>query len=146
MGKDVSWSILLMNMYVDPYQLSCRYQFHLWNRYLYKLSMCQEPDLNWWHEDFQSSALPAELSRPSLTHHPHFNIGLGSMSIKKTKGELQSLIQALLEFLGSSKKDFVSFSTVRVIKWIFNYSNLTLGFFSQRCSFVRLSYRSQGLW
>ena len=44
--------------------------------------MCQEPDLNWWHEDFQSSALPAELSRPFLMHHPHFTRGLGSMSIK----------------------------------------------------------------
>ena len=28
-----------------------------------KLELCQEPDLNWWHEDFQSSALPTELSR-----------------------------------------------------------------------------------
>lgn len=45
--------------------------------------MCQEPDLNWWHEDFQSSALPAELSRPFPTCClPHFTKWLGSMSIK----------------------------------------------------------------
>ena len=30
-------------------------------------SYCQEPDLNWWHEDFQSSALPTELSRHDFT-------------------------------------------------------------------------------
>jgi len=29
-------------------------------------------DLNWWHEDFQSSALPTDLSRPFLTHKTHF--------------------------------------------------------------------------
>ena len=86
--------------------------------------MCQEPDLNWWHEDFQSSALPAELSRPFTTHHPHFNRWLGSMSIKKTKRGVQSLIQALVVFLSSSKKkeDFVSFSTVRAIIWSFQFT------------------------
>ena len=43
------------------------------------LTICQEPDSNWWHEDFQSSALPAELSRPSSIHYP--TVGHGSVSI-----------------------------------------------------------------
>jgi len=70
------------------------------------------------------------------------------MSIKKTKGGLESLIQPGPGGISwiFKKKDFVSFSTVRVIKWIINYSNLTLGFLSQRCSFVRVSSISQGLW
>lgn len=34
------------------------------------LTSCQEPDLNWWHEDFQSSALPTELSRLFPVDHP----------------------------------------------------------------------------
>ena len=51
------------------------------NRYSYKFIMCQEPDLNWWHEDFQSSALPAELSRPFLTRHLNFKRLLKYMSM-----------------------------------------------------------------
>lgn len=47
------------------------------------LFTCQEPDLNWWHEDFQSSALPTELSRPFSVHHP--SRVLVSMSMKRTK-------------------------------------------------------------
>lgn len=47
------------------------------------LFTCQEPDLNWWHEDFQSSALPTELSRPFSVHNP--SKVLVSMSMKRTK-------------------------------------------------------------
>ena len=32
----------------------------------YYLVKCQDPDLNWRHEDFQSTALPTELSRLTL--------------------------------------------------------------------------------
>ena len=31
--------------------------------------MCQDPDLNWRHEDFQSTALPTELSRLFIYAH-----------------------------------------------------------------------------
>lgn len=50
---------------------------------IHKSIMYQEPDLNWWHEDFQSSALPAELSRPFSTRRLlHFTKWIGAMSIK----------------------------------------------------------------
>ena len=31
--------------------------------YYLNVPKCQDPDLNWRHEDFQSTALPTELSR-----------------------------------------------------------------------------------
>jgi hypothetical protein len=46
---------------------------------------CQEPDLNWWHEDFQSSALPTELSRLFPVRHP--NVGPELVSTEGTKKE-----------------------------------------------------------
>jgi hypothetical protein len=31
-----------------------------------KIKKCQDPDLNWGHEDLQSTALPTELPRQSI--------------------------------------------------------------------------------
>ena len=78
----------------DTYCINMHHDLYIFNEYVcrpyqsiytYKFLVCQEPDLNWWHEDFQSSALPAELSRPLMAHHPHshFMTGFKSMSIKK---------------------------------------------------------------
>lgn len=116
---------------------------HLYEYLFDTLTTCQEPDLNWWHEDFQSSALPAELSRPFLTHHTHLTRWLGSMSIKRTKKYLLFLYR-LWNFLYKKKK--------RLCKSHFNTSNymdcelFQWGFLSQRYSFIRVSYIWQDLW
>jgi hypothetical protein len=47
------------------------------------LTSCQEPDLNWWNEDFQSSALPTELSRLFPVDHPGTGFSLVSTKNKK---------------------------------------------------------------
>ena len=43
----------------------CTYVLVYWQAVCewFNMEVCQEPDLNWWHKDFQSSALPTELSR-----------------------------------------------------------------------------------
>lgn len=101
---------------------------NLWKRDSTNLIMCQEPDLNWWHEDFQSSALPAELSRPVPMYHPHFirERGLCQLTVRKkiTKFYLGPRSPWVL-------KNFLNFSMrndtdSRSFKWGF----------SQRCSFV----------
>jgi hypothetical protein len=47
------------------------------------LTSCQEPDLNWWHEDFQSSALPTELSWLFPVDHPGTRFSLVSTKNKE---------------------------------------------------------------
>ena len=74
-----SYSSYIFNEYVSQSISSNLYQY-LFGRSFF---LCQEPDLNWWHEDFQSSALPTELSRPFPVHYP--SRVLVSMSIKGTK-------------------------------------------------------------
>lgn len=74
--------IVLTNMYPNP----------SWGIFIKTYSvdlffLCQEPDLNWWHEDFQSSALPTELSWPFLVHHP--SRVFVSMSIKGTQKSIK---------------------------------------------------------
>ena len=46
----------------------CTYVLVYWQAVCewFNMEVCQEPDLNWWHKDFQSSALPTELSRRFL--------------------------------------------------------------------------------
>lgn len=51
--------------------------------YTWILTSCQEPDLNWWHEDFQSSALPTELSRLFPVDHPGTGFSLVSTKNKE---------------------------------------------------------------
>lgn len=66
-----------------------------------------------------SWAIPT-IPNVTLTSHPHFIRWLGSMSIKKDKGGLQSFLQ-VLEFLGSSK------TTLSISVWVMiltvNHSN-----------------------
>ena len=99
------------------------------------LTACQEPDLNWWHEDFQSSALPPELSRPFPMHHLHFTRRLGSMSIKRTKGYYKVLSRPC-NFLDFQKENFWSFSTNNEM----DRESFKWRFLAQRCLFVRVSY------
>jgi hypothetical protein len=47
------------------------------------LTSCQEPDLNWWHEDFQSSALSIELSWLFPVDHPGTGFSLVSIKSKE---------------------------------------------------------------
>lgn len=58
--------------------MGCRFHkaFTLVTRPQLMNRLCQDPDLNWGHGDFQSPALPTELSRPChlrdnsiLDHH-----------------------------------------------------------------------------
>lgn len=140
MDKYVWWSRLLRNMYVDPDLFSL---MNLWNRYSYKLIMCQEPDLNWWHEDFQSSALPAELSRPFVTHHPHFKRLLEYMSTKKKRRKKITKFDTSpgISWIFQNKTLYVS---VGVMICIVNQSNeMRIPCSKIRCSFVHLSYRNQ---
>ena len=87
------------------------------------LTACQEPDLNWWHEDFQSSALPAELSRPFIhlsgASSSHFILldNSGLCQLKKPKKSYKILPRPW-SFLDLQKEDFVS---VRVMIWTVNY-------------------------
>ena len=71
-------------------------------------------------------------------HHPRFILrdDLGLCQLKeKDERVLQSLTQAL-EFLVSSKGNFISFSTSTNM----DRESLKWGFRTQRCSFVRVSY------
>ena len=79
-------SRFLMNIYPNPSQNICINIYSVDPFFL-----CQEPDLNWWHEDFQSSALPTELSWPFLVHH--LSKVFASMSIKGTKKSIKYSIQ-----------------------------------------------------
>ena len=129
-----------MNMYVDPYQLICRIDTH---------TNCSCARNQIWTGDTRIfSPLLYQLSYPDHSSRTILILieDLGLCQLKRRKEDWKVLSRSWWNFLDLQKKDFVSFSTVRVIKWIFNYSNLTLGFLSQRCSFVRVSSISQGLW
>lgn len=94
--------------------------------------------MNWWHEDFQSSALPTELSRPLPAHYPHNTRCLGSMSIKNENKKKSSKVLKVSNgnFLDLKKEDFVNFSMSNDM----DYESFKWVFLAQGCWFVRISY------
>ena len=102
-------------MNIDPYQLIC-----LESRYSSKWIMCQEPDLNWWHEDFQSSALPTELSRPFPTQHPLILVENWGLCQEKgwkgiTKSYLGSGIFGIKTLYGSLRLGIIQIQMSKVL-------------------------------
>lgn len=140
MDKYVYWSILLMNMDVDPYQLICRIDTHTNNS--------RARNQIWTGDTRIFSPLLYQLSYPDHSRRT-IRILIEDLVLcqwKRRKGDYKALSRSWWNFLDLQKEDFVSFSTVQVIICIVNHYDLQSGLRAQRCSFVRVSYISQGLW